>query len=41
MPVTPNMSGNMFIAIIYFPVDDNINFKINQSVLMKPFHYLF
>ena len=39
MPATPNIFGDMFIAIIYFPVDDNINFKINLSFLIKPFHY--
>ena len=30
----------MCIAIIYFPVDDVINFEISLGFLMKPFSYV-
>ena len=37
LPLFLEMSGNMCIVIIYFPVYDVINFDINHSFLIKPF----
>ena len=34
------IQGNMFIAIVFFPGCDIINFEINLIFLIKPFFYM-
>ena len=40
LPLLLEILGNMFFVIIYFPLDDYINFEGNLSFLMKPFSYM-
>ena len=40
LPLFLKISGNMYIAIFYFPVCDVINFENNFSFLTKPLPYM-